>query len=181
MKNTKIYYPILAILIITIIISGIVSNVDKERKEEVVIYVDPRPGDQIAFIETFKKLEEEYYGADGNEVVKRELASKIKNYLSSVRSFNGWIANVREITGRITVDFDSPELSKPKGESDYSEKTRGKMYVKYDDLNLIKELRRSDYILFSGQITGEESFTNDGSVDEPEISIIANSCQIYNR
>ena len=55
------------------------------------------------------------------------------------------------------------------------------MYVEYNDMNLIKELRTGDYILFSGQITNEESFTDRGSVDEPEISIVANSCQIFNR
>lgn len=183
MNKTKIYYSILSILIITIIILGIVNknNINKESQEAVEIYVDPRPGDQIAFVETFKTLKEEYESAVGNEVVKSEVASKIKNYLSTVRSVNGWIANVQEITGRIKVDFDNPELFKPKGERNYSEKTFGKMYVEYNDMNLIKELRTGDYILFSGQITNEESITDRGSVDEPEISIVANSCQIFNR
>ena len=70
----------LSIIIILIIISGIVNknHTDKKSQEVVEIYVDPRPGDQIAFIETFKKLKEEYESAVGNEVVKSEVASKIK-------------------------------------------------------------------------------------------------------
>jgi hypothetical protein len=51
----------------------------------------------------------------------------------------------------------------------------------YNDMNLIKELRAGDYIMFSGQIEREMSITDRGSVDEPEVEVKATSCQIFNK
>jgi hypothetical protein len=180
---TRIGIVFFAILILNGFVQVIrISNAADDQQEKIAAYIDPRPGDQIAFIETFKKLKQDYTSADGNEVVKSEVASQIKNHLSTVRTINGWIARVSKITTRsITVDFDNPELAEPSPSENYLFEHFGEMYVEYNDMNLIKELRAGDYIMFSGQIEREMSITDRGSVDEPEVEVKATSCQIFNK
>jgi hypothetical protein len=181
-KTFKIVIIVVLISIVSIISNAIIGiNMHKEESEKISEYIDPRPGDQISFVSTFKTLKDEFNNAAGNDIVQNELASKIKNYLSTPRNITNWIARVQEIPGSIKVDFDNPELETIKDNENYIYEHFGVMYLSFENNEILKKLRPGDYVIFSGQILSELSFTDKGSVDQPEISIKANSCEIFNR
>lgn len=185
-KSKSLPLRIGIILLIFMVLNGVVQlikDVIEHRKVETALqektnsYNDPRPGEQIAFLETFINLKEEFSNSEGNDLVQDELASKIQNHLSAPRSIQGWIGRVKEIDNRITVDFDNSELATYDGEGfGYN----GVIYIDYDNTDFKRNLRPGDYINFSGQITNELSFTDRGSVDEPEVLVVANFCKKIN-
>lgn len=186
-KSKSLPLRIGIILLIFMVLNGVIqlinNEIDRSDKETALqektnSYNDPRPGEQIAFLETFINLKEEFSNSEGNDLVQDELASKIQNYLSAPRSIQGWIGRVKEIDNRITVHFDNSELATYDGEGfGYN----GVIYIDYDNTDFKRNLRPGDYINFSGQITNELSFTNRGSVDEPEVLVVANFCKKINR
>lgn len=185
-KSKSLPLRIGIILLIFIVLNGVIqlinNEIDRSDKETALqektnSYNDPRSGEQIAFLETFINLKEEFSNSEGNDLVQDELASKIQNYLSAPRSIQGWIGRVKEIDNRITVDFDNSELATYDGEGfGYN----GVIYIDYDNTDFKRNLRPGDYIIFSGQIMNELSFTDRGSVDEPEVLVVANYCKKIN-
>jgi hypothetical protein len=183
-KFQKFLYVLGAFIFVAFFINVLVPSIQSLRHDpesNVKLPEDPRPGDQITFEETYKSIRMEYENSEGNEFLRQEQADKAKTFLSVKRVVDNWKGSVQQIysSGTIVVSMFSYQSRSNSSKSSPIMGWQGKFYLVYDDMNFIRTLKVGDNISFSGQFEDEESWTDSGAMDEPEIRIKVNHCEAF--
>jgi hypothetical protein len=131
--------------------------------------VSYNPPDQKEYINRWNNLLRDYNKTD-NSVKKDELIEKCTQLFNEHKSFINWKGQVKEVNS--FNDYAQLIIAQMRGED---ERTTAEFHVNiykgspcYD---LIKILKESDEIVFSGNIDSEISITGNGKITEPELLV----------
>ncbi|MCF8424866.1 MAG: hypothetical protein K9H41_11020 [Bacteroidia bacterium] len=137
--------------------------------------VSYNPPDQKDYINQWNTLLTEYNETD-NSVKKDELIEKCTQLFNEHKSFTNWKGQVKEINS-----YDDYAQLVVAQMITHGERSDAEFHIKINKdspcYNLIKSLKESDEIVFSGTIDSEISITGNGKITEPELVV---NCKVIN-
>ena len=130
---------------------------------------DYNTADQKEYINRWYFLLEDYKKSNNN-VEKDELIEKCTQLFNEHKSFNNWKGQVKEINSY--DDYAQLVIAQMITHNQRSEaEFHVNIYKTSPSYNLIKTLKESDEIVFSGVIDSEISITGNGKITEPELLV----------
>lgn len=139
---------------------------------------DPRPSDQIEFINNVYAFQNDFKLSNGNEIRLKTIGEKAIIFLDEPRDFHDWIGTISEVNdvyGEVVVTV-SFSILQPKGNSLGGANIQG--YIKGVAPSLASSLLKGEVVKFSGHIKRESSLTASGAIENPELSIDGNISQL---
>ena len=132
---------------------------------------DPRPTDQITFVETVEQFQSQYNSANGNELQQSEIGKNAVEFLDNQRTFTNWVgtvASVNDVYGDIVVKV---HFQFKQDNETYISGANIDGYIKGVDPVIAKALKSGDKVRFTGFVKRESSITASGAIENPELAI----------
>jgi hypothetical protein len=164
----------------------------KNQPNQKKAFVDPRPGDQVGFIEMVQNLRDEREKNSGNEYRISEIEERASTFLNKKIQVRNWLGMVEKITGEgndcyVWVNvYCGPSITKSEEDEKeflYFGVSYGQIifYCKTSNNSPCKTFNVGDKVMISGRTEGERSFTNSGALDQPEIDLTCSEITKFNQ
>ena len=156
-------------------------------------FVDPRPGDQVGFVEMVGNLRDEREKNEGNEYRISEIEQRASTFLNKNIQIKNWIGMVEKITGEgndcyvwVNINCGPAITNSEKDEKEFlffGELFGGQIliYCKTSNNSPCKTFNVGDKVMISGRTEGERSFTDSGALVKPEIDLACSEITKFNQ
>ena len=182
--TSKIYS---AIAICMLLITSC-KNASNQKKA----FVDPRPGDQVGFVEMVHTLRDEREKNTGNEYRISEIEQRASTFLNKNIQIKNWIGMVEKITGEgedcyvwVNVHCGPATTNSEENEKEFLFFGEGYgqiiIYCKTSNNSPCKTFNVGDKVMISGRTEGERSFTDSGALDKPEVDLACSEITKFNQ